>query len=70
MQINIRLIFTALAMQFVVAFTVLRTSLGQAVLQCIAGAIKRLYEFADDGAGFCLVIWQMILIHRGVLFSQ
>lgn len=51
-RINIRLIVTALALEFCVAFVVLRTSFGKQIVSVIAEAVKKLYEFADYGSGF------------------
>jgi len=51
-KINIRLIFNALLLQFGIAWLVLKTSLGQRGVAVIAQAVSKMYEFADQGAGF------------------
>lgn len=51
-RINLRLIITALIFEFIIAFAVLRTAIGQKVVSVIAEAVKKLYEFADYGSGF------------------
>ncbi len=50
--INYRLVFNALIMQFVIAFFVLRTSVGQFVVGKIADLVNIMYECADSGSVF------------------
>ncbi len=50
--INLRLILSALALHFVFAFAMLRTSWGQVVVGKIADAAGMLYVFADKGIEF------------------
>ena len=50
--IDYRLIFHALGIQFVVALGVLKTNLGQAILNKVAYYVAKIYEFADKGSAF------------------
>lgn len=50
--INYRLILHALCMQFVIAFVVLKTNIGQLLLNKVAYYVAKLYEFADKGSAF------------------
>ncbi len=50
--INSRLVLHALVLEFVIAFCMLRTSLGQTMICSVASAIQKVYEFADKGSGF------------------
>lgn len=52
LRINLRLVLIALALEFCIAFAVLRTSIGHYIVELIAGGVKKLYEFADYGSGF------------------
>lgn len=51
-HINYKLILNALIMHFVIAFLVLRTSVGRQVIAAVADMIKNLYLFAQDGIQF------------------
>jgi concentrative nucleoside transporter, CNT family len=51
-SINLRLVASALALQFFMAFIALKTGGGQRVLHGIAFAIGKLYMAADEGAAF------------------
>lgn len=51
-DIKIRLVLTALAMQFVLAFCILRTTIGRDLFSALAAGFSKLYQFADAGAGF------------------
>jgi CNT family concentrative nucleoside transporter len=51
-KINIRLIFSALAMQFGLAFVILRTKIGRDIFAGLAKGFSKLYLFADSGAQF------------------
>jgi CNT family concentrative nucleoside transporter len=51
-SINLRLVASALALQFFMAFIALKTGGGQRVLHSIAFAIGKLYMAADEGAAF------------------
>ncbi len=50
--INLRLVMSALALQFFIGFLALKTGVGQRVLQAISFGVGRLYMAADDGAAF------------------
>lgn len=50
--INYRLILNALAIQFVIAFLVLKTEIGRSLLDKVAYYVAKLYEFADKGSAF------------------
>jgi CNT family concentrative nucleoside transporter len=51
-SINYRLVFNALLMQFFIGFIVLRTTLGQSVVQRLANGINVLYACAEAGSKF------------------
>lgn len=51
-QVNYRLVASALALQAVLAFCVLKTRVGQLVIQTISGGIESLYEYAGVGISF------------------
>lgn len=51
-KISPKLIFSALGMQFVLAFCILRTDMGKNLFSALADGFSRLYSFADAGAGF------------------
>jgi len=51
-KINYTLVRNALFLQFTIAFLVLKTSLGQKILEVIAFNVGKIYQFADEGAGF------------------
>lgn len=50
--INIKLVFNALVLEFVLAFFVLRTVIGQWIIGKIADLVYKIYECADKGAEF------------------
>ncbi len=50
--IDYRLVLHALGLQFILAFGVLKTDLGQTVLNKIAYYVAKIYEFADKGSAF------------------
>jgi CNT family concentrative nucleoside transporter len=51
-RINIRLVATALLMQFCLAFVILKTTIGQNVFATIASGFEGLYGFATIGSEF------------------
>ena len=51
-KVKLRLILSALAMQFVLAFAILKTDIGRHIFGALASGFSRLYEFADAGASF------------------
>ncbi len=51
-QINVRLILTALVMQFLSAFFVLKTTLGTTLVRWVANFVAKLYAVADEGIMF------------------
>lgn len=51
-DINYRLIFSALLMQFIFAILVLRFPLGKSAIESVALGVARMYQFADRGAEF------------------
>lgn len=51
-HINFKLVIKALLLQFVIAFAVLRTSLGQSIVSKFAYYAGKIYQFADEGSGF------------------
>lgn len=51
-KINSKLVINALLLQFVIAFVVLKTSIGQAIVEKVAYFVGKTYQFADEGAGF------------------
>ncbi len=51
-KIRLRQIFTALAMQFGIAFFILKTSIGASMFMGIAHGFESLYRFADQGCAF------------------
>ncbi len=50
--INWKLVFNALALQIIIAFCVLKTSMGQFIVQKLADGVGKLDLFADHGIGF------------------
>jgi CNT family concentrative nucleoside transporter len=50
--IDLRLIAHALGLQFLIALTVLKTSVGSGLLQKIAYYVTKIYQFADKGSAF------------------
>ena len=51
-RIKISLIGYALFLQFLIAFSVLKTTLGKSVVEQMAHYIGKIYEFAEDGSAF------------------
>ena len=51
-HINYRLIFYALLLEFFIAFSMLRTTVGHTLLGGVADGIATLYQAADAGAQF------------------
>jgi concentrative nucleoside transporter, CNT family len=50
--INYKLIINALVLQFIIAFTVLRTNIGQTIVHWVAALVNKIYVCADKGAEF------------------
>lgn len=50
--INIKLIFSALVMQFVLALFILKTYIGQAIFLWLSHGVESVYKFADKGCAF------------------
>lgn len=50
--VNFKLVVHGLVLQFLIGFSVLKTSLGQKLLSAISFYVGKLYQFADEGAGF------------------
>ena len=68
-KINIRLVLTALGMQFLLAFCILKTGLGQNIFGSLSHAFEAIYSFADKGSSFVFGsladtsgIWGMIFV--------
>ena len=51
-KINLRLVCTALLMQFGLAFFIIKTSLGKRTFGWLAAVFNRVYEFASEGSAF------------------
>ncbi len=51
-QINYRLVASALALQAVLAFGILKTTVGTSIIAAIARGINHLYDYAGDGIAF------------------
>ncbi len=51
-NIDYKLIFNALLLQFVIGFCALKTSVGQWTLETVAFYVRRLYEYAEHGSRF------------------
>lgn len=51
-SVSIKLVFSALAMQFFLAFCILRTDIGKNIFTSLARGFSKVYEFAGVGAGF------------------
>ncbi len=51
-KIRLRLVFSALALQFLLAFFILRTSIGLIIFSNLADVFKSIYQFADSGVCF------------------
>ena len=51
-KVKVRLIASALSMQFLLAFFVMKTSIGQHIFGALSNCIKKVYTFADAGAEF------------------
>ncbi|MEX0940817.1 MAG: nucleoside transporter C-terminal domain-containing protein [Candidatus Babeliales bacterium] len=50
--INYKLIVNGLILQFVLAYLVLRTTIGHSIIAAVAEVVKKLYVCADQGASF------------------
>ncbi len=51
-KISLRLVFSALALQFALAFFILKTSVGLVIFGQLANIFKSIYQYADSGIGF------------------
>lgn len=51
-KVSLRLVFSALALQFLLAFFILKTTAGQVVFGNLADIFKSIYSFADSGVSF------------------
>ena len=51
-NIKWRTVFTGLAMQFGLAFFIIKTSVGVKIFSAMSSGFSKLYEFADQGASF------------------
>ena len=51
-KIRPRMVLTALAMQMILAYLILNTTLGNAIFANLAHGFEALYKFADSGARF------------------
>lgn len=51
-KISLRLLFSALGLQFVLAFFILKTSIGLLLFKNLADIFKSIYQFADSGVSF------------------
>ncbi len=51
-KISLRLVFSALALQFVFAFFILKTSVGLIIFGRLADIFKSIYQYADSGVCF------------------
>ncbi len=51
-RIKLRLVFSAMIMQFILSFIILKTNLGRDIFIQISQGFKALYEFADSGCAF------------------
>lgn len=51
-KINFKLIVNALLLQIIIAFVVLKTGIGQRIIQSLSFYVGKLYQFADEGSGF------------------
>jgi len=51
-KVSVRLIFSALAMQFLLAYSILRTTIGKNIFEALARGFSKVYQFADVGASF------------------
>ena len=51
-KVKVKTIFSALAMQFVLAFCILKTTIGRDIFGALSAGFSKLYEFADAGASF------------------
>ncbi|MFA6535752.1 MAG: nucleoside transporter C-terminal domain-containing protein [Candidatus Babeliales bacterium] len=51
-RIKLRLIFSAMIMQLILSFIILKTTLGRDIFIQISQGFKALYEFADSGCAF------------------
>lgn len=51
-RINLRLVFTGILLQLLIGYAVLRTTIGQVIVDKISYYITQLYQFADQGSAF------------------
>jgi len=51
-SINYKLVVHALVMQLIIAFAMLRVSIGQKIVGVIAQGVNELYQFAEEGSAF------------------
>ncbi len=51
-RVNVRMIFSALLIQFALAFLILKTDIGIAIFSAISRGFEQLYQFADAGSKF------------------
>ena len=68
-KVNFRLVGSALAMQFVLAFCILKTDMGRHVFQALAAGFSKLYQFADAGSQFVFGSLADISGPWGVIFA-
>jgi len=68
-KVNVRLVGSALAMQFVLAFCILKTDLGRHIFQALAAGFSKLYQFADAGSQFVFGSLADISGPWGVIFA-
>jgi CNT family concentrative nucleoside transporter len=50
--ISFKLIVSALVLQFVTAYVILKTTIGRTIISTIADAVNKIYLFADEGSTF------------------
>lgn len=51
-HINLRLVLNALLLQCVIGFLVLKTTIGQSIVDAVATGVGKMYQFADVGSRF------------------
>lgn len=68
-NINVRLVFSALGLQFLLAFFILKTSLGLDLFGNIAGLFKAIYEYADSGISFLFGNLAVVQSNWGFVFA-
>ena len=67
--IHFQVVLTALGLQALLGFLVLRTQIGYTVVNSLAAGVNKFSDFVDVGIRFLLVIWLIVLLH-GVLFLR